>query len=624
MNLMSSLHTLKLKYSGLHVNFVDYIHSSTLMSLDPLDNQNLMLDTIVFNKLVQNLPNLREVDLSYVNMFLAEPISLMNLSSSLSSLQLMECGLQGEFPGKLLQRPKLRVLDLRGNDHCLPRSNWSCSLETLYLSYTKIAIHLEHDLISNLRSVKRLSLGGCNFVGSNAAFFGDLRQLHELSIPLDNFSGQIPAVFENLKHLTLLSLSSNKFSGQIPPSLANLNQLISLFLFNNNLNGTIPTSLQTWLLSLIESDLSYNLLNETIPSTLFNLPHLQLLFLNDNLHWLEGAMPSSVCKLKLAQVHDFSNNSFNDFIPHCLGRFSNDLLVLHLGMNNFHGSIRTSFSNNNSLMYLNFNGNLLERRIPSTITNCKNLEVLDIGNNKIDDTFPVFWHTLKQLQVLILQSNKLHGSLKDAIGNYSFSKLRIFDISNNSSSGPWPLEYFISLEAMIVPNQEIEYMRVGKIDLMIQTSFTIIDLSANKFIGNMSWSIGKLESLKLLSLSHNYLIGNIPPLLGKLRNLESLNVSSIMINGKILTQLVDLIFLSVFHVSHYQLEGHIPLDKQLDTFDSNSYEGNPRLCGFPLRKACENGERQLVTPLEEDSKSENGFGWKAVLIGDICSFVFGI
>ncbi|XP_021683237.2 receptor-like protein 9DC3 [Hevea brasiliensis] len=485
------------------------------MSLDPLDNQNLMLDTIVFNKLVQNLPNLREVDLSYVNMFLAEPISLMNLSSSLSSLQLMECGLQGEFPGKLLQRPKLRVLDLRGNDHCLPRSNWSCSLETLYLSYTKIAIHLEHDLISNLRSVKRLSLGGCNFVGSNAAFFGDLRQLHELSIPLDNFSGQIPAVFENLKHLTLLSLSSNKFSGQIPPSLANLNQLISLFLFNNNLNG--------------------------------HFQHNSLIYIYLSNNKLEGAMPSSVCKLKLAQVHDFSNNSFNDFIPHCLGRFSNDLLVLHLGMNNFHGSIRTSFSNNNSLMYLNFNGNLLERRIPSTITNCKNLEVLDIGNNKIDDTFPVFWHTLKQLQVLILQSNKLHGSLKDAIGNYSFSKLRIFDISNNSSSGPWPLEYFISLEAMIVPNQEIEYMR-----------------------------------------------------------------------------LVDLIFLSVFHVSHYQLEGHIPLDKQLDTFDSNSYEGNPRLCGFPLRKACENGERQLVTPLEEDSKSENGFGWKAVLIGDICSFVFGI
>ncbi|XP_058009140.1 receptor-like protein Cf-9 homolog [Hevea brasiliensis] len=266
------------------------------MSLDPLDNQNLMLDTIVFNKLVQNLPNLREVDLSYANMFLAEPISLMNLSSSLSSLQLMDCGLQGEFPGKLLQRPKLRVLDLRGNDRCLPRSNWSCSLETLYLSYTKIAIHLEHDLISNLRSVKRLSLGG---------------------------------------------------------------------------------------------------------------------------------------------------------------------------MNNFHGSIRTSFSNNNSFMYLNFNGNLLEGRIPSSITNCKNLEVLDIGNNKIDDTFPIFWQTLKQLQVLILQSNKLYGSLKDAIGNYSFSKLRIFDISSNSSSGPWPLEYFISLEAMIVPNQEIEYMRVGSYEYYV-------------------------------------------------------------------------------------------------------------------------------------------------------------
>ncbi|KAF2318879.1 hypothetical protein GH714_011409 [Hevea brasiliensis] len=83
--------------------FVDYIHSPTLISLDLSSNYDLVLDTIMFNKLVQILPNLREVDLSFVNMSLVEPVSLMNLSSSLSSLQLFDCGLQGEFPANLLQ-----------------------------------------------------------------------------------------------------------------------------------------------------------------------------------------------------------------------------------------------------------------------------------------------------------------------------------------------------------------------------------------------------------------------------------------------------------------------------------------------------------------------------------------
>ncbi|KAF2318871.1 hypothetical protein GH714_011322 [Hevea brasiliensis] len=735
-NLSSSLLSLKLRSCYLQGNFLEYAHlSNRLVSLD-LSWNDLKLQTTSFSKLLQNLTNLRELYLSYVNMSLVEPISLMNLSSSLSYLQLCNCGLQGEFPGNLLQRPNLRVLNLRRNYDligCLPRSNWSCSLKSLSLSYTKIAIHLEGDLIKNLRSVRILNLQACNFVGSNVTLFGNLRQLSQLSLSSNNFSGQIPPEFGNLEHLSVLDLSFNNFSGQIPLvfgnlgqlswldlsfnnfsgqiplafgnlghliwldlsfnnfsgqipfSLANLKQLFYLDLDNNNLSGAIPNSFanlaQLQYLRLSNnrlvgpipsqlgrlSNLSYlslsnNLLNATIPTSLFDLPHLDTLLLQRNLltghisqfqhnslsyidlssNKLEGAIPSSVCKLKQLQVLDLSNNSFSSSIPNCLGNFSNNLLVLHLGMNNFQGSIPTSFSKGNSLRYLNFNGNQLGGRIPPSIANCKNLEVLDIGNNKIDDTFPVFLEILGQLRVLVLRSNKLHGFLKGATANYSFSKLRIVDMSSNSLSGTLPLDYFSSLEAMIAPNQNIGYMGANTsvntyqysvhmtwkgwgIELIkIQTVLTIIDFSANKFIGNIPWSIGKLESLIQLNLSHNYLTGNIPHLLGKLRNLESLDLSSNMLTGKIPTQLVNLIFLSVFRVSHNQLEGRIPLGKQLDTFDSSSYEGNSGLCGFPLKKACNDGERQPITPLKNVSKSENGFGWKVVLIGFVCGFVFGV
>ncbi|KAL3574717.1 hypothetical protein D5086_022818, partial [Populus alba] len=53
---------------------------------------------ISFNKIVQNLTRLRDLALGYVNMSLVAPNSLMNLSSSLSSLSLSNCGLQGKFP----------------------------------------------------------------------------------------------------------------------------------------------------------------------------------------------------------------------------------------------------------------------------------------------------------------------------------------------------------------------------------------------------------------------------------------------------------------------------------------------------------------------------------------------
>ncbi|KAF2318845.1 hypothetical protein GH714_011120 [Hevea brasiliensis] len=105
MNLSFSLHNLKLEYCGLQVNFVDYIHSSTLISLDLSSNYDLVLDTIMFNKLVQNLPHLREVDLSFVNMSLVEPISLMNLSSSLSSPTL-ELWIARGIPKQLASKAK--------------------------------------------------------------------------------------------------------------------------------------------------------------------------------------------------------------------------------------------------------------------------------------------------------------------------------------------------------------------------------------------------------------------------------------------------------------------------------------------------------------------------------------
>ncbi|MED6122591.1 hypothetical protein PIB30_041129 [Stylosanthes scabra] len=157
----------------------------------------------------------------------------------------------------------------------------------------------------------------------------------------------------------------------------------------------------------------------------------------------------------------------------------------------------------------------------------------------------------------------------------------------------------------------------------IPTVLVSIDLSSNRFEGEIPYDIGELCALISLNLSHNNLNGHIPKSLGNLSNLESLDLSSNMLAGIIPAELANLNFLEVLNLSSNHLEGSIPRGKQFDTFSNDSYEGNMGLCGFPLSIQCNSGvPQQQYPPLEAEDKF--GFGWKPVAIGYACGTVFGI
>ncbi|KAF9672589.1 hypothetical protein SADUNF_Sadunf11G0057900 [Salix dunnii] len=659
-------------------------HLSRLKSLD-LSYNILMLEPISFIKLAQNLTQLRELYLNRVNMSLVAPSSFMNLSSSLTSLQLRYCGLQGVFPFSLVKFKQLEYLDLGSNHFIGPMPDDFANhsrLAWLDLSGNSFQGHLPFSL-GNLKQLSHLLLSGNKFTGQIPNRFSNLTQLIQLDLSNNKFDGKILSSLENLEKLNTLILYVNDFTGEIPDCLFNLTQLTTLDLSNNRpipsqisrlsrlseldlshnlLNGTIPLSLfsmpSLWFLSLHNNhfsgcispflsnslqyiDFSHNKLYGQIPPSVFKLEKLTVLILSSN-DKLTGNISSVICKLKFLEILDLSNNSFSGFIPQCLGNFSDNLLVLNLGVNNFQGNIPSVYLERNSLRYLDFNGNQLKGVIPPSMINCVNLEFLDLGNNMIDDTFPSFLEMLPNLEVIILRSNKLHGSLKGPTANDSFSKLKIFDLSNNSLSGPLPTQYFNNFKAMMSVDQDMDYMRVInsyvysvtmtwkglKIEFTkIQIALTILDLSCNKFTGKIPESFGKLKSLKQLNLSHNNLIGYIQPSLGNLTNLESLDLSSNMLAGRIPQQLVDLTFLQVLNLSYNQLEGSRPLGKQFNTFEHGSYEGNLRLCGLPLKVKCNNGEGQQLPPSnfeKEDSMFEEGFGWKAVAVGYGFGFLFGV
>ena len=156
----------------------------------------------------------------------------------------------------------------------------------------------------------------------------------------------------------------------------------------------------------------------------------------------------------------------------------------------------------------------------------------------------------------------------------------------------------------------------------ILTVFTAIDLSNNMFEGEVPKVIGELHSLKGLNLSHNRITGTIPPSLGNLSNLEWLDLSWNHLKGEIPMALTNLNFLEVLDLSENQFEGMIPTGGQFNTFENDSYAGNPMLCGIPLSKTCKEDNKMLShSTLDEE---ESGFGWKVVVVGYGCGLIFGI
>ncbi|XLT64347.1 receptor-like protein 49 [Arachis hypogaea] len=540
-----------------------------------------------------SLPFLTFLDLSD-NLFTGH-ISAIS-SHSLQYLDLCRNKLQGNVPKSMFNLVNLTEL-------CLS-SKWSGSL---YFS-----------LFSKLQNLKALSLSGFNSLllasETNVSYqFTNLLSLQLLQVDLTNIS----KILWKFPKLQTLVLSENKLEGNVPKWIHDIHSLERLKLSQNQLSsiGQFPWYQLKYL------DLSFNLLTD------------------DNI--------SFICNATSLQIVNLSHNKFKDTIPQCLAN-SPDLQDLDLPMNKFHGTLPSTFSRD--LISLNLNGNQLEGHLPRSLSNCKDLIDLNLGNNQIEDTFPNWLQSLPYLEILVLQSNKLYGPIVSLKTKDMFPHLLIFDISSNHFSGQLPKVYIKSFQAMksvvgvqtsfyyikssyvfITKEIEIEYHESMTATMKgLRTNFekipeflVSIDLSSNRFEGEIPDDFGELHRLIGLNLSHNNLNGPIPHSLGNLSNLESLDLSSNMLTGKIPDELTNLISLEVLNLSSNHLEGSIPRGKQFDTFSNDSYEENMGLCGFPLSIQCNNNVPQQQYPSSE-AEDKFGFGWKPVAIGYACGMVFGI
>ncbi|XLT64550.1 hypothetical protein HN873_020989 [Arachis hypogaea] len=643
-------------FTGSFPSFLSNLHHLVYLDL----SQNTLSGQIpnVFDRLT----NLQSLCLSYNNFQRKLPSSLFALTQ-LSFLGCSNNEIEGPLPDKVAFL-NLSTLDLRGNllNGTIPQ--WALSLKSLrslYLSNNRFRGH-----ISEITSYSLEYLDLCNneLQGNFPESIFHIVNLTDLCLSSDNWSGivhfplfselqnleylflsgctslllksetSVNHTFSNLRALQLLSSNItgwSEFSGKFP-------NLEDLELYNNSLQEKVPK----WIHGI--DSLRYLNLSHNNFTLMDHFPWYPLEILDLSFNSMADDISSFFCNATSLYIVNLSHNKFTGTFPQCLANTSS-LGDLDLQMNKLHGTLPDTFLDLNTL---NLNGNNFEGLLPKSLSKCSGLVDLDLGNNQFEDTFPNWLQNLSNLEILVLRGNKLYGQIVNLKCEKIFASLIIFDISCNNFSGSLPKAYIQNFRAMKIvhdvqsPLSYIEQYEFGigdkneaydssmvatikRVSLTftkIPNTFAIIDLSENKFEGEIPDVIGELHRLKSLNLSYNNLIGPIPPSLGNLTNLESLDLSSNMLDGNIPAELTNLNFLESLNLSNNHLEGSIPQGKQFDTFSNDSYQGNMGLCGFPLSIQCNNVPLQQCPSSEAEDKF--GFGWKPVAIGYACGMVLGI
>ncbi|KAF2907130.1 hypothetical protein DAI22_12g072900 [Oryza sativa Japonica Group] len=575
----------------------------TSLDLSHRDLQASGLDDALFS-----LTSLEYLDISW-NDFSASKLPAIGFEklAELTHLDLCTTNFAGRVPVGIGRLKSLAYLDLSTTffeDELDDENN-----VTYYYSETmsQLSEPSLETLLANLTNLEELRLGMVN-MSSNGARWCDAiarssPKLQVISMPYCSLSGPICHSLSALRSLAVIELHYNHLSGPVPGFLATLSNLSVLQLSNNKFEGWFPPIIfqheKLTTINLTKNlGISGNLPNFSGESVLQSISVSNTNF--------SGTIPSSISNLKSLKKLALGASGFSGVLPSSIGA----LQVLNLKGNKLDGELPDNIKEGCALSALDFSDNLIQGQLPRSLVACRNLEILDIGNNQISDSFPCWMSKLPVLRVLVLQSNKFIGQVLDPSytrygNNCQFTSLRIADIASNNFSGTLPEEWFKMLRSMmsssdngtsvmehLYPRERykftvaVTYKGSHMTFSKILTSLVLIDVSNNKFHGNIPAGIEELVLLHGLNMSHNVLTGPIPTQFGKLDNLETLDLSSNKLSGEIPQELASLNFLSILNLSYNMLDGKIPQSLHFSTFSNDSFVGNIRLCGPPLSKQC--------------------------------------
>jgi hypothetical protein len=161
------------------------------------------------------------------------------------------------------------------------------------------------------------------------------------------------------------------------------------------------------------------------------------------------------------------------------------------------------------------------------------------------------------------------------------------ELGNASLAGYLPSELFLlsELQTLSLPYNRLS----GQIPVSVAAlqNLATLDLAHNLLSGQIPAGIGRLLSLSRLDLSSNQLNGSLPPAIAGLPRLSGvLNLSYNHFTGGIPPEFGGIPVAVSLDLRGNNLEGEIPQVGSLVNQGPTAFDGNPRLCGFPLKVEC--------------------------------------
>ncbi|CAA7043228.1 unnamed protein product [Microthlaspi erraticum] len=553
----------------------------------------------------------------------------------LNAIVLQSCNLD-KIPQFLLQQKHLRLVDLSDNNITGNFPTWllenNTELKVLRLQNNTLT---SFQLPESTHDLAFLDVSSNEFNHLFPEHIGwILPQLMSMNISSNGFQGNLPSSLKNMTEITYLDLSYNSFQGKIPKGFLKdsvevlklshnklsgevilfqeeyyFYSISQLLLDNNQFTGKIGQGFRR-LQYLSVLDITNNSLSGVIPVWIGELPMLALLLSNNS---LEGEIPSSLFNTSTLNVLDLSANRLSGEIPPHVK--SSKPLVLLLQDNDLSGVIPDTLLMNVSV--LDLRNNRLSGNIPKFV-DTKSISILLLRGNNLSGSIPHQLCGLSNIHLLDLAKNRLSGSIPSCLSNTSLGlgkddAFYYFDLDFSESSNSFELGYALEQDSTFTKTvgrnfksllvldpfigsfmekatrTKIEFATKHRYDAYMGDNLGLLfgmDLSENYLSGEIPFELGELLKLHSLNLSHNRLSGVIPESFSGLKNVESLDLSFNGLQGRIPSRLAEMSNLAIFNVSFNNLSGVIPQGKQFNTFDTQSYLGNPLLCGEPTKISC--------------------------------------
>ncbi|KAD2804399.1 hypothetical protein E3N88_37776 [Mikania micrantha] len=454
-----------------------------------------------------------------------------------------------------------------------------------------------HVVKLDLRSSVSLEyFGGKWLEGELSPWLQNLKHLRYLDLSMNYFYGKIPKFLGSFERLKYLNLSNSGLSeGVVPHHLGNLSRLQVL-----DLRSTVIVSdecMRALLVPIVDdlrwvsslSSLRYlDLSGITIGNHTDWLHPVNMLpsLLTLNLAWTDINVPSTQFVNFTLEDMYLDDNQFSGNIPMSLGQLSK-LKKLDLSHNSLVGVLsETHFTNLKNLIYLDLSSNWLALNFSSRWMPPFQLQIFSARTCNIGPYFPNWLHTQTHLQTLDLSNSSIRGTIPEWFESI-LSHILNLDLSENEIGGKMPLFHFDYSHLMyggILKMNSNKFegslaafpSNVKVLDIsdnllsgeLPQTDGTtnlileVVNLSKNRFTGNIAEDLCKAPKIAVLDLSHNKFSGRLPKCLGNMSTLLAMDLSNNTITGRVPSSLGSLTGLVTFHLHNNRLEGNLPLSLQ--------------------------------------------------------------